>query len=119
MHIRYLAVTGFAPTPSACWALLAVDAAGKSEQLLGKFIREYPGSDRVRDNLHVATKFAAYPWRIFPGSMVSACKGSLQRLGAEQLSIGQLHWSTANYQPFQVSKGYAFLACTHAVARAV
>lgn len=77
--------------------------AGKSEALLGQFIREYPGSERVRANLHVATKFAAYPWRVFPSSVVGACKGSLARLGSEQLSIGQLHWSTANYQPFQVS----------------
>ena len=28
-------------------------------------------------------------------------RGSLRRLGAEQLAIGQLHWSTANYQPLQ------------------
>ncbi|PNH00308.1 hypothetical protein TSOC_013877, partial [Tetrabaena socialis] len=55
----------------------------------------------VRSSLHVATKFAAYPWRILPGNVVAACKGSLRRLGAEQLSVGQLHWSTANYQPLQ------------------
>ena len=29
---------------------------GRSEKLLGQFIREYPGSDTVRSNLHVATK---------------------------------------------------------------
>ncbi|GLC52517.1 hypothetical protein PLESTB_000638500 [Pleodorina starrii] len=74
---------------------------GKSELLLGQFIREYPGSDRVRDGLHVATKFAAYPWRVLPGNVVAACRGSLRRLGLEQLSVGQLHWSTANYQPLQ------------------
>lgn len=67
-----------------------------------RFIREYPGTDRVRGNVHVATKLAAYPWRVLPGNMVAACKGSLRRLGAEQVSIGQLHWSTANYQPLQV-----------------
>ncbi|KAG2432713.1 hypothetical protein HYH02_006696 [Chlamydomonas schloesseri] len=74
---------------------------GKSELLLGQFIREYPGSDRVRDNIHIATKFAAYPWRVLPGNVVAACKGSLRRLGLQQLSVGQLHWSTANYQPLQ------------------
>ncbi|PNW83897.1 hypothetical protein CHLRE_04g216350v5 [Chlamydomonas reinhardtii] len=74
---------------------------GKSELLLGQFVREYPGSDRVRNNLHIATKFAAYPWRVLPGNVVAACKGSLRRLGLEQLSVGQLHWSTANYQPLQ------------------
>jgi pyridoxine 4-dehydrogenase len=34
---------------------------GRSEQLLGKFTREYPGSERVRGNIHIATKLAAYP----------------------------------------------------------
>lgn len=28
-------------------------------------------------------------------------RGSLRRLGADKLGIGQLHWSTANYQPLQ------------------
>eukprot|EP00195_Chlamydomonas_chlamydogama_P009230 CAMPEP_0202914762 /NCGR_PEP_ID=MMETSP1392-20130828/63888_1 /ASSEMBLY_ACC=CAM_ASM_000868 /TAXON_ID=225041 /ORGANISM="Chlamydomonas chlamydogama, Strain SAG 11-48b" /LENGTH=316 /DNA_ID=CAMNT_0049606543 /DNA_START=248 /DNA_END=1198 /DNA_ORIENTATION=- len=74
---------------------------GKSEQLLGQFIQQYPGSDKVRDNIHIATKFAAYPWRILPSNVVSACKGSLMRLGQEQLSIGQLHWSASNYAPLQ------------------
>lgn len=76
---------------------------GKSELLLGKFLREYPGSPKVRDGVHIATKFAAYPWRVLPGNVVAACRGSLRRLGLEQLSVGQLHWSTANYQPLQAS----------------
>lgn len=29
------------------------------------------------------------------------CRGSLKRLEMEQLALGQLHWSTANYAPFQ------------------
>jgi pyridoxine 4-dehydrogenase len=33
--------------------------------------------------------------------MVNAAKSSLERLGQDKLSIAQLHWSTANYQPFQ------------------
>ncbi|GLI61887.1 hypothetical protein VaNZ11_004399 [Volvox africanus] len=74
---------------------------GKSELLLGKFLQEYPGSEQVRDGVHIATKFAAYPWRVLPGNVVAACRGSLNRLGLEQLSVGQLHWSTANYQPLQ------------------
>jgi pyridoxine 4-dehydrogenase len=75
---------------------------GKSELLLGQFLREYPGSPRVRDGVHIATKFAAYPWRVLPGNVVAACRGSLRRLGADQLSVGQLHWSAANYAPLQV-----------------
>jgi aryl-alcohol dehydrogenase-like predicted oxidoreductase len=73
-------------------------------QLLGQFTREYPGSERTRSNIHIATKLAAYPWRVTPGQFVSACKGSLKRLGAEQLTLGQLHWSTAKYAPLQVSQ---------------
>ncbi|CAL1404433.1 unnamed protein product [Linum trigynum] len=72
---------------------------GQSEKLLGKFIREYPG--KARDDIVIATKFAAYPWRLTPGQFVKACKGSLERLQIEQLGIGQLHWSTANYAPPQ------------------
>ena len=34
-------------------------------------------------------------------SKLAGGRGSLRRLGAEQLAIGQLHWSTANYQPLQ------------------
>lgn len=30
-----------------------------------------------------------------------SCRGSLERLGLEQLALGQLHWSTANYAPPQ------------------
>ncbi|KAG2496840.1 hypothetical protein HYH03_005245 [Edaphochlamys debaryana] len=74
---------------------------GKSELLLGRFSMEYPGSPAFRDNVHIATKFAAYPWRVLPGNVVAACKGSLQRLGASQISLGQLHWSAANYAPLQ------------------
>ncbi len=27
------------------------------------------------------------------------CRGSLQRLGLEQIALGQLHWSVAKYAP--------------------
>lgn len=38
---------------------------------------------------------------MLPSNIVAACKGSLQRLGTEQLSLGQLHWSASNYAPLQ------------------
>ena len=47
---------------------------GRSEQLLGRFIAEYPGSQATRDGVLVATKLAAYPWRITPGQYVAACR---------------------------------------------
>ncbi|KAG0453966.1 hypothetical protein HPP92_025270 [Vanilla planifolia] len=74
---------------------------GRSEMLLGKFIRDYEGSDKVRENIVIATKFAAYPWRLTSAQFVRACKFSLKRLQLEQIGIGQLHWSTANYAPLQ------------------
>uniref|UniRef100_A0A6N2LL71 NADP-dependent oxidoreductase domain-containing protein n=1 Tax=Salix viminalis TaxID=40686 RepID=A0A6N2LL71_SALVM len=73
---------------------------GKSEKLLGKFIQEFPGK-QMRNDIVIATKFAAYPWRLTPGQFVKACKASLERLQVEQIGIGQLHWSTANYAPPQ------------------
>ena len=39
---------------------------GRSEQLLGRFVDEYPGSNAVRGNVRIATKLAAYPWRLAP-----------------------------------------------------
>ncbi|XP_047340776.1 pyridoxal reductase, chloroplastic [Impatiens glandulifera] len=75
---------------------------GQSERLLGAFIRELPGQQRlVKENIVIATKFAAYPWRLTPGQFVNACQSSLERLQIEQIGIGQLHWSTANYAPLQ------------------
>uniref|UniRef100_A0A2P2K7T0 Uncharacterized protein MANES_01G038700 n=4 Tax=Rhizophora mucronata TaxID=61149 RepID=A0A2P2K7T0_RHIMU len=72
---------------------------GQSEKLLGKFIREFPG--KQTKDIVIATKFAAYPWRLTPAQFVNACKASLERLQIEQIGIGQLHWSTANYAPLQ------------------
>eukprot|EP00850_Spirogloea_muscicola_P005622 SM000026S08871 [mRNA] locus=s26:275382:278066:+ [translate_table: standard] len=59
------------------------------------------GSERVRQRVRVATKFAAYPWRLTTAQMVAACRGSLRRLGADKLAVGQLHWSAAKYAPLQ------------------
>jgi pyridoxine 4-dehydrogenase len=73
---------------------------GKSELLLGQFIRDQRAKGNARE-IHIATKFAAYPWRILPNQIVAACEGSLRRLKLDQLSIGQLHWSASNYAPLQ------------------
>ncbi|XP_006662512.1 pyridoxal reductase, chloroplastic [Oryza brachyantha] len=74
---------------------------GQSERLLGTFIREFEGPMKSPDDVIIATKFAAYPWRLTSGQFVSACKSSLERLQLDRLGIGQLHWSTANYAPLQ------------------
>ncbi|XP_019200320.1 PREDICTED: pyridoxal reductase, chloroplastic [Ipomoea nil] len=74
---------------------------GQSEKLLGKFIRQFQGKKQVQNDIVIATKFAAYPWRLTPGQFVNACQSSLDRMQIEQIGIGQLHWSTANYAPLQ------------------
>ncbi|KAG2547848.1 pyridoxal reductase, chloroplastic-like isoform X3 [Panicum virgatum] len=74
---------------------------GQSERLLGRFIREFEGPIKSPDDVVIATKFAAYPWRLTSGQFVGACKSSLERLQLDRLGIGQLHWSTANYAPLQ------------------
>ncbi|RDY05443.1 Pyridoxal reductase, chloroplastic [Mucuna pruriens] len=74
---------------------------GQSEKLLGRFIREFQGQKGSQREIVIATKFAAYPWRLTPGQFVNACRASLDRMQIEQIGIGQLHWSTANYAPLQ------------------
>lgn len=74
---------------------------GRSEQLLGRFLDGYPGSGARRDSVRIATKLAAYPWRLTPKQWVGACRASLARTGQERLALAQLHWSTANYAPLQ------------------
>lgn len=63
---------------------------GRSEQLLGQFLAEYPGSPAARDSVRIATKLAAYPWRLTPGQWVSACRASLKRSGQEKLALAQV-----------------------------
>ena len=105
-----------------------LDLNGRAEILLGQFERRYllestkddnktdgidisafmskfsqQSASSPPDNIYrqqIATKFAPYPWR-FRKSMVNAARESLLRLKQDKLSLAQLHWSTANYQPFQ------------------
>lgn len=71
---------------------------GQSEKLLGRFTKEYTGTNK--EDICIATKLAAYPWRLTRGSMVSAAKASAERLG-RNIDLVQMHWSTANYFPPQ------------------
>jgi hypothetical protein len=41
-----------------------------SNFLLGK----QTGKEGLEKNVNIATKFAAYPWRLMPSQIVSACK---------------------------------------------
>jgi len=71
---------------------------GRSESLLGRFSQEYQGLNK--DNICIATKLAAYPWRWTRQSMIKACQSSAKRLG-KNVDLVQMHWSTANYAPWQ------------------
>jgi pyridoxine 4-dehydrogenase len=71
---------------------------GRSELLLGRFDKEYQGINK--EDVCIATKLAAYPWRLTRQSMVSAGKASAKRLG-RNIDLVQMHWSTANYAPWQ------------------
>ena len=71
---------------------------GRSELLLGQFTKEYQGANK--EDICIATKLAAYPWRWTRQSMISAGKASAQRL-QRNVDLVQMHWSTANYAPWQ------------------
>jgi pyridoxine 4-dehydrogenase len=74
---------------------------GRSEQLLGQFAQAYLAESAPHaQQICLATKLAPYPWRLTRGSMVAAAQASSQRLG-RPIDIVQLHWSTANYAPWQ------------------
>jgi len=71
---------------------------GRSEVLLGKFLRECP-SDTA--GVQIATKFAPYPWRITPGAITAAARESAGRLGRVRPSACLLNMSfdTSSCQP--------------------
>ena len=71
---------------------------GQSEKLLGQFAKAYQGENQ--EKICLATKLAPYPWRLTPQSMVKAGLASAARL-QRPIDLVQLHWSTANYAPWQ------------------
>jgi pyridoxine 4-dehydrogenase len=71
---------------------------GRSERLLGEFARNYQGANQAQ--ICLATKLAPYPWRLTSASMKAAAQASSQRLG-RPIDLVQMHWSTANYAPWQ------------------
>jgi len=58
---------------------------GKSERLLGRFIRE------SEEQPFVATKFVPLPWRLPKGALITALRKSLARLGLAQVGLYQIH----------------------------
>lgn len=91
--------------------------SGQSERLLGRFSAAYEGPNR--DRICLATKLAPYPWRLSKNSMIKAGEASAARLG--RLDLVQMHWSTANYLPWQegpLLDGLATL-CNQGIAKGV
>lgn len=115
---RYLRVSGVSLFDTAD-SYGTSDLNGRAEMLLGDFERRLQNDlltekedTSFLDSIfargssspppqQVATKFAPYPWRITASSLVNAARSSLSRLEQNKLALAQLHWSTANYQPFQ------------------
>ncbi|KAG0452892.1 hypothetical protein HPP92_025556 [Vanilla planifolia] len=79
--------------------------------LLGKFIRDYEGSDKVRKHCHCykvcCVSLASHicticeSLQVSPSCLLIEHMFSLKRLQLEQIGIGHLHWSTANYATLQ------------------
>jgi pyridoxine 4-dehydrogenase len=125
---------------------------GRAEALLGEFDRAAQARAATRPGggggwpwqprpaaparAIVATKLAAYPWRVTPEATVAAARASRRRvagLGAAAaaddddddslppLGVAQAHWSTANYQPLQERAQLEGLARVYeqGIARAV
>jgi pyridoxine 4-dehydrogenase len=91
---------------------------GRSEELLGQFASAYQGINQ--DRIQLATKLAPYPWRLTPASLVRAGQASSHRL-KRPIDLVQLHWSTANYAPWQerpLLEGLARL-CEQGQAKAI
>lgn len=61
---------------------------GLSERMLGKFITE------TDQPVLIATKYFPYPWRLMNSSIPRALKNSLERIGAENVDLYQVHWPT-------------------------
>jgi aryl-alcohol dehydrogenase-like predicted oxidoreductase len=59
---------------------------GRSETFVGEFLKA--GGPRPV----IASKFFPYPWRVASGQLENALRGSLRRMGIEQLDLYQIHW---------------------------
>lgn len=59
---------------------------GLSERLLGRFLKE------TDQPVLIATKFFPLPWRFRKAALPRALKGSLARMGVENVDLYQIHW---------------------------
>jgi aryl-alcohol dehydrogenase-like predicted oxidoreductase len=78
-----------------------VYGSGRSERLLGRFIKE------TDQPVLVATKFFPYPWRFSRKSVIKALKGSLERIGIESVDLYQIHWPSLTINTDVLMEGLA------------
>ena len=83
-----------------------VYGGGRSERLVGQFIRE------TGEPVLVATKFFPMPWRLRKQSFISALRASLTRLGLEKVDLYQIHWPSPLLPPERAMEG--MLLCLEA-----
>lgn len=74
---------------------------GRSEQLLGQFLRE------TDQPVLIATKFFPFPWRLRKKTLPGALKGSLTRLGVESVDLYQIHSPTPLMSVDTMAEGLA------------
>jgi aryl-alcohol dehydrogenase-like predicted oxidoreductase len=74
---------------------------GRSERLLGKFIKE------TDQPILVATKFFPYPWRFTKKTLRRALSGSLERIGIESVDLYQIHWPAVSMSTDLLMDGLA------------
>mmetsp|Transcript_12431 Transcript_12431/g.16335 ORF Transcript_12431/g.16335 Transcript_12431/m.16335 type:complete len:432 (+) Transcript_12431:113-1408(+) len=66
---------------------------GRSETLIGQFSEKYQNDPNTK--IEVATKFAPYPFRTKPESVLKACEASVKRLGGRPIDLYQIHFPNA------------------------
>lgn len=76
-----------------------VYGSGRSERFVGEFARasDHPAL--------IATKFFPWPWRLSRKSLVSALKGSLNRLGLPAVDLYQVHNPISPLSPESLAEG--------------
>ncbi|KAF9986608.1 hypothetical protein BGZ75_001598 [Mortierella antarctica] len=63
---------------------------GESENIIGKLLKKT--GEQGRTPPVVATKFLPFPWKMsYPSSLLSALKGSMERLGVDVIDLYQIH----------------------------
>lgn len=88
---------------------------GRSERILGECLA---ANGSTRDKAVVVSKYMPLPWRLRqPGSMLSALRGSVERLGVEQLDVYLVHNPLTSPRPLKVGRSSLVLgsACAAAV----